>query len=368
MSKQIQIIAIAVQAGEPIILWGEPGIGKSTNIYALGAALELHTEVVITSLREPSDINGLPVVQNAADASQRAQVAMAPPNWAVRLFEKGKGLLFFDEFSGAPPAMQQASLRVVLERVVGDLVLPKSVSVVAAANPASNTSATWELTPQLANRFCHLNWPLDIDVWCEGMVAGFPFPEIPRLPDNWRDGIAKKKAMVAAFIKRRPELLLKVPGNGTDAGREWPSPRSWDMAARLWAAADSVNAETDVRNGLVSGCIGPAAIEFFEWIDALNIPDPEELLEDPSLLTFGDRGDLVYVALASVANAVVTKPSPQRWCKAWKVLGYAVNKGVPDVAAFAAEILAKNQPKGVLQLPDEINLFTEILVKAQPKN
>ena len=197
------------------------------------------------------------------------------------------------------------------------------------------------------------------------MVSGFPFPEIQKLPANWKDGISKKRALVAAFIKRRPELLLKVPTNGTEAGREWPSPRSWDMAARLWAAADSVNAVEDVRNGLVAGCVGPCAIEFFKWIDELDLPDPEELLENPALLVISDRGDLVYVALAAVAHAVISKPSPARWCKGWKVLGHAVQNGAPDVAAFAAELLAQNQPKGVLQLPDEINLFTEILVKAQ---
>ena len=367
MSKQFAAIAIAVQAGEPILLWGDPGIGKSSNIYALGQALELTTEVVIASLREPADFNGLPVVMNPNDSTGTARVSMAPPAWALKLLAAKSGLLVFDELSGAPPAVQQATLRVVLERVVGDLALPKTVSVIAAANPASSTTATWELTAQLANRFCHLDWPLDTDAWCSGMVAGFPRPEVPKLPDNWRDRIPQKKALVAAFIKRRPELLLKVPKSNADAGREWPSPRSWDMAARLWAAADAAGVETEVRNVLVGGCVGPAATEFFTWIDEFNLPDPEELLENPTSLEIGDRGDLVYVALAAVANVVVTKPSPQRWCKAWKVLGHAVRQGAPDVAAFAAEILAQNRPKGLTQLPEELSLFTDVLVQASPK-
>lgn len=49
---------------------------------------------------------------------------MATPDWAVRLARAGQGLLFFDELSSAPPAVQAALLRVVLERRVGNLVLP----------------------------------------------------------------------------------------------------------------------------------------------------------------------------------------------------------------------------------------------------
>src|SRR5207248_8810483 len=46
-----------------------------------------------------------------------------------------RGLLFLDELTTAPPAVQAAMLRVVLERVVGDVTLPPAVRVVAAANP-----------------------------------------------------------------------------------------------------------------------------------------------------------------------------------------------------------------------------------------
>jgi len=55
-------------------------------------------------------------------------VRFAPPSWALRLAEAGHGLLFLDELSTAPPAVQAALLRVVLERAVGDLMLPDAVA------------------------------------------------------------------------------------------------------------------------------------------------------------------------------------------------------------------------------------------------
>ena len=59
----------------------------------------------------------------------------------------------FDEISTAPPAVQAALLRVVLERTVGDLRLPDAVSLVAAANTPEQAAGGWELSPPLANRF-----------------------------------------------------------------------------------------------------------------------------------------------------------------------------------------------------------------------
>lgn len=112
MSSVSEALSISVQAGVPVLLWGSPGTGKTSVVRALGEALGWPTEVVIGSIREPADFAGLPVVIDGA-------VQMAPPLWARRLAASGHGLLFLDELTTAPPAVQAAMLRVVLERVGG---------------------------------------------------------------------------------------------------------------------------------------------------------------------------------------------------------------------------------------------------------
>ncbi|MPY96333.1 MAG: AAA domain-containing protein, partial [Acidimicrobiia bacterium] len=143
-------MGIAVAAGVPVLLWGAPGTGKTSALRAMAGAAGLPCEVVIASIREPSDFAGLPIVVDG-------DVRFAPPAWARRLAEAGEGLLFLDELSTTPPAVQAALLRVVLERVVGDLALPEAVAVVAAANPPEQAADGWDLSPPLANRFCHLD-------------------------------------------------------------------------------------------------------------------------------------------------------------------------------------------------------------------
>ena len=110
----VTVLQAAGRAGVAVCLWGDPGIGKSALIQASAAADDVPCEIVIGSLREPSDFAGLPVVSDDG-------VRMEPPSWAKRLQEAGAGYLFLDELSTAPPAVQAAMLGVALERRVGDL-------------------------------------------------------------------------------------------------------------------------------------------------------------------------------------------------------------------------------------------------------
>jgi MoxR-like ATPase len=155
----------------------------------MARAAELPCETVISSIREPSDFAGLPVVTRPADGAaghaDGARVDFAPPRWATRLAGADRGVLFFDEVSTAPPAVQAALLRVVLERTVGDLTLPEGVAVVAAANPPEQAADGWDLSAPLANRFCHLGWPVDARTVADGFAGGWPAPVPPELPTEW---------------------------------------------------------------------------------------------------------------------------------------------------------------------------------------
>src|SRR5206468_6868939 len=176
------------------------------------------------SLREPSDFAGLPVV--SADGT----VALAAPAWAARLAAAGTGILFLDEVTTAPPSVQAALSRVVLERVVGDLALPPGVAVVAAANPPELAAGGWDLAAPLANRFCHLDWPVDAARYVESLMSGWPAPEVRSaelsVPPH---SAARVAGPLAGFLRSRPALLHAVLAEASNAGRAWPSPRSWDM-------------------------------------------------------------------------------------------------------------------------------------------
>jgi MoxR-like ATPase len=351
----IAALSTAVQAGVPILAWGPPGVGKTAVITALAESLSLPLEVVLASIREPADFSGLPVIREDG-------VKMEPPAWAKRLHQAGKGILFLDEISTAPPAVQAALLRVVLDRVVGDLELPDGISVVAAANPPEQAAGGWDLSPPLANRFCHLTWTLDSGAWVDGMIRGWPSPTVSPLAENWEAGIPAARSLVAAFIRHRPHLLLQLPQSEEQAGKAWPSPRSWDMAARLLAAADAAKAGEDVAAVLVSGCVGEGpAMEFLSWRRNLDLPDPEEVLAHPDRFRVPERGDQAFAVLTAVVAAAVGNLTSARWLAAWQVLARAADQGAKDIAAAAAKALAQARKPGLPLPQKELQGFIPLL-------
>lgn len=349
-------LGVALAARVPALLWGAPGTGKSSVVRALSEALGWPCQVVIASIREPSDFAGLPVVVGDG-------VRFAPPSWARELAESGRGVLFLDEISTAPPAVQAALLRVVLERTVGDLVLPADVVVVAAANPPELAADGWDLSAPLANRFCHLDWSVDATDIATGLAAGFPRPDAPRPGPSWEAAQTRARADVAAFLLLRPSLVSAPPTERSLAGRAWPSPRTWEMAATLLAAARGAGADPEVLAALVIGCVGPGAgLELVTWLSDLDLPDPEALLADPASFVLPERGDQVYAALTAVAAAVAARATPERWAAGWQVLGVAA-RTVPDVAALAARILVRCRPDGAAA-PPEAGLLLPLLIQA----
>lgn len=346
-------MAISVQASVPVLLWGSPGTGKTSVVRALGESLGWLTEVVIGSIREPADFAGLPVVINGA-------VEMAPPLWARRLATAGQGILFLDELTTAPPAVQAAMLRVVLERVVGDLALPDGVRVIAAANPPEEAADGWELSPPLANRLVHLDWPVNAPAVARGLVMGFGAPPHHGGSTPSEAQTIAARAAVGAFLEVRPALVLGVPKVAEQASRGWPSPRSWESVARLLAMCDAVGATEDARTLLVLGTVGEGAgIEFLSWFANMDLPNPEDVLADPDGFELPERSDRAFAVLTGVAAVAIAHGDADSWTAAWRVVARVADRA-PDVAALAARSLAGARPAGA-ELPSSLMQMVPVL-------
>jgi hypothetical protein len=336
---QLEALTLAVSADLPVLLWGEPGIGKTAALNQLADALELPLTTVIASVHEPSDFSGLPVV---GDNPAEQGVPMAPPDWAVRLARAGQGLLFLDELSTAPPAVQAALLRVVLERRVGALRLPPGVRIVAAANPRSSSADGWELSPPLANRFVHLQWTYDHEVVVRGLGGTWPKAALPRLaPGQLPDAVTFARRAVCELLAARPGLVHQLPKNEARRGGPWPSPRSWEMTLRLVAFATAAGASREVLSMLARGTVGDGpGLELLASMDRMDLPDPEVLLADPAAAVLPERGDLRQTVLDGVVEAVRKRPEQSRWHAAWSLLVLALDTGAPDLVVVPAATLA----------------------------
>jgi len=336
-NDQDRALISAMEADTPVIVWGLPGIGKSAMIASVAEAMGAQYEVVIASQNEPADIVGQPYVTDGEHLTH-----LVPP-WAHRLMEADKegrpGILFLDELDKAPIAAQNAALRVARERVVGDKPLGKNVRVVAAANPPE--MGGWDLTAPMANRFVHLHYGVDNDVVIRGIQTGAwggkPSEDL-EVSEQLRQSRVKWRSMVAGFLSRNPGQIHALPKNESDQGKAWPSPRTWDELVHVLAVAEMRGRTKDstVVTRLCEGAVGRgAATEFRTWVDKIDLPDPEDILRDPTGAEVPTRPDQLLVSVNSVVGSVISRPSQARVDSVFKFLRRVQDGGRMEWAAPA---------------------------------
>lgn len=344
-----EAIHTCIEANIPVVLKGDPGIGKTSYIQALARKAQANLYTVIASTHAPEDFLGLPLPTKDED------VIWAPPRWGKTLtawVEAGiPAWLFLDEISCAAPAVQAATLRLVHERVLGELELPQAVRMVLAMNPPETAAGGWDLTPAMANRMFHHDWVVNVQEWATGIISGFTMDEVKNLPENWEMALSNNKTLIATYIRAiGGEALIKVPRDDSQAGGPWPSPRTWDMAGRLLTAGEMLHGDKggELQMALLQGSVGEGqAIQFMEWVNNMDLPNPVDLLNNPGDYEIPDRADKVAAVLSSVVSTITAQPSEPWYLAGWKILGKTAEESYPDIAASMAMSLAvigKNNP------------------------
>lgn len=357
MTAAARAVGVAVSAGLPVALRGRPGVGKTSLVESIARSAGLHLEVVVGSLREPTDLAGLPIVRPDGG------IDLAAPRWALNANASTDGsLVLFDELTTASPAVQAAMLRVVRERVVGDLRLSDHVRIVAAYNDATDCGG-YDLELPMRSRFIHISIGADVDQFCDGLLHGWGVPSAPSTAvptvgcSNWR-------ALVAAFIRSRPGLLEVAPALGSSGG--YPTPRTWELAASVGAAVDGVGEDDEVLSLLLAGCVGPgAASELCSFVANLDLPDPRDVLAEPSTVMHHldhRRPDRVMLVLQGVVDTVVRAGDPTTWTASWEVAELAAAAGFADLVAWTFRPLAMHRPAGAT-VPPGFSVVRQFLEK-----
>ncbi|WP_116124520.1 AAA family ATPase [Lewinella sp. IMCC34183] len=288
--------------GIPVLLWGRPGVGKSSFIEGL-ASDDVRVTTLIASIHDPTDFSGLPFLENG-------RVRYAVPEWVEAFTAAADGILFLDELSTAPPSVQAALLRVVFERRVGFAPLPTGVRIVAAANPPDLMVGGWELSPPLRNRFVHLQWDIPEDLYIRSLTEGWTSGTLPKIdPAAHRAQLPEWKIRIGGFLRLRPAALH---GNPEENAFGFASPRTWDFVAALLCSCELLGytlqgPEPDDRGvilALVAGCLGEAtALQLIEHLANLRLPDPRELLSGETQVEVHDLDDAELYVLFYGLNA-----------------------------------------------------------------
>jgi len=287
--------------GIPLILWGEPGTGKTASIELLASENEAELVAIAAPRVDPStlELKSLSV----PDEQGRRFTLTSPPDWAARADSGAKMVLFIDELGAAAPAIQNAFLTIIQSREIGSYHLGLNVLIIVAANPSTDSLVAFDLVAPMANRLSHWHFKPTIEEFLHGLVR------------RWgRENVTPQEEelalQVAAFLRDRSDLRLQVPETIEMAGGPWPSPRSWDNAITL-----AGNAPQDDIAAIFTSEVGSLATStFMVFREGFAVP-PVETLLDPKFNWQGISSQLTFAALMKLIRHMEEHPSVETYGK-----------------------------------------------------
>jgi hypothetical protein len=210
----------------PIILWGPPGVGKSSIILAVAEELGVDIVDVRLAQKDPSDMRGIPVPDESRGLVEWYLSTEWPRN------PNSRGIIFFDELTSADKTLQAAAYELILDRKLGDVgegkagyKVPPGWFICAAGNEKGQKAVSGTMSSALANRFLHLRTKLEAFEWCEwGILNGIH----PAVYSFISDRIAVYQTNPGTIeAGEGTPANLRLHNMNVDLEKGWPSPRSW---------------------------------------------------------------------------------------------------------------------------------------------
>jgi len=151
------VIKTHVENNQPILLVGQPGIGKTDMITQCADELDYDVVTILLSQSDPTDAKGYPAIVNG-------KALHVPFGDLVKLTNASKPLMvFLDDLGQAMPAVQAAFMNLLNSRQVGGAFISDNVRFVAATNRREDKANVAGIIEPAKSRF-HTILPITPDV------------------------------------------------------------------------------------------------------------------------------------------------------------------------------------------------------------
>jgi len=254
----------------PCFIWGSPGVGKSSLVQQIAKNKDMDFIDLRLSLLDPTDLRGIPFFNKDEKSAVWAKPEFLPNSNSAEF-----GILFLDEINSAPPTIQAAAYQLILDRKIGDYILPKNYAIIAAGNFETDRGVTYRMPTPLANRFVHLDFDLDFDSW-----------------KIWAYNQNINFKIISYLNYKRKNLFLFDPSSNQKA---FATPRSWSFVNDILNSSMPKELYKDV----ISGTIGKeSAQEFLNYLEVMNeLPNIDDILNNKEIII--PKNNSVLYALCS---------------------------------------------------------------------
>lgn len=218
----------------PLMVWGAPGIGKTAIVKEVLGLLRPGARLiqVPVAMMSPEDF-GLPALDKEENpetgdielVATDLVKAWIPAYKKTRDPEKNRkldaiangedgGLIFFDEMSRASRGVQNACLKIIDERVIGEYVIGSKWVIISASNRREDDPDLDQVfSTALGNRFNQVNYVPSFKDWKE-----------------WAIGKVDKR--ILDFLEFNQDLFYTLSVESGEPSHIFASPRTWESASR----------------------------------------------------------------------------------------------------------------------------------------
>ncbi len=255
-----------------ILLLSQPGVGKSDIVAQAAADAGLPVRSLLGTQIAPEDVSGIPRI-----IGERS--VFCPPR--VLLPETPEPFcLFLDELPAAAPDVQKSLYSLLLERRLGEHLLPSGTWVVSAGNRMEDRALVRSISSALINRVIVLHIRGDLNEWLLWAQA---------------NGV---RGEVLAFILFMPEALMRpVPSSPVP----FSTPRSWTLLSKALDRVEEQGLLTrEIRRALAFGRLSAEDAALFCAMEDAGISldvTPTDCILDPGLLPEEDSGKWLMLSL-----------------------------------------------------------------------
>jgi hypothetical protein len=261
IGKLVDCIKTCMAAGNNLVVYGPPGIGKTQ--IAKQAAKQLgriYAEMLLAG-RDIGDLM-MPYVEPGNGLVFHYNKAI--PIEGNPEYDGKPTLLNIDEFSGAQRLMQNVLLKVLDEKKVGEANLHPNVWIMATGNRSFDLAHVEQISAALSNRAQFVTVEPDLQAFLHYGVANNFHP------------------IVLSWVRFDEENLFSFDSEAFLAGDvSFPSPRTNEALSNMLHVRDAQSIDNDVFRNLCCGTIGAArGIKFTGFVKIANdMPDLDALLK-----------------------------------------------------------------------------------------
>lgn len=280
-SQLIKILPFILKSKWVPFIKGNPAIGKSAVVKAMAKKFNLKVIDYRLSTAEPTDLMGMPDVSGDV-AVYKPFVSF--PIKGTKIPEGYSGwLIFLDELNAADKAVQAASYKLLLDRMIGDYDLDDNVYIMAAGNLTTDRAITNKLGTASQSRLIHLTMKYSYE--------------------DFMDFIAEEKwdERIYAYLSWKPGSAFDFkPDHQNDT---FCAPRTWEMAQDLLAEWGPDEIEGWFTPAIV-GCMSPLIAEEFVTFSKvfLQLPDLKDIIDRPMEMGIPTTAELKFATVVSLAG------------------------------------------------------------------